>query len=116
MAADDYFVIVYKVLIYLYGCLKRKIVFSNEEFEAIAKDGITEEYFEDILKMMNDEGYITGYTQLKVWGGVITTNEYDNIKITQKGIEYLQENSLMQKVKRFLLESNDIISDLINLI
>ena len=80
MTKYDYFVILYNVLIYFYGCLKRKIVFSNEEFEI-------DEYFEDILKMMSEEGYITGYTQLKVWGREITNNGYDNIKITQKGLQ-----------------------------
>ena len=87
MADDDYFVMVYKLLIYFYGCLKRKIVFSNKKFEMMIKSWVCGEYFEDILKMMSDEGYITGYTQLKVWGGEITTNGYDNIKITQKGLQ-----------------------------
>jgi len=87
MAKYDYFVILYKVLIYFYGCLKRKIVFSNEEFEMMIKSFVCDEYSEDILKMMSDEGNITGYTQLKVWGGEITNNGYDNIKITQKGLQ-----------------------------
>ena len=116
MAKDDYFVIVYKVLIYLYGCLKRKISFSNEEFESIAKNDIPEEYFEDVLQMMNDEGYIKGYVRLRVWGGEIITMEYSDIKITQKGIEYLCENSMMQKSKKILLESTDIVGKLIKFI
>ena len=55
IANDDYFVIVCKVLTYYYGCLKRKIVFDNYEFENFIKTGISEVYFEEVLNMMSDE-------------------------------------------------------------
>ena len=42
--------------------------------------------------------------------------EYDKIKITQKGIEFLQENSVMQKAKNFLLASTESIKRLIQFI
>lgn len=35
MAKDDYHVIVYKVLLYLYAVLKRKIVFDKISFDVV---------------------------------------------------------------------------------
>ena len=32
MAKDDYYVIAYKVLLYYYGCLKRKYMFDEDVF------------------------------------------------------------------------------------
>ena len=32
MAKDDYDVIVYRVLVYFYACMKRKIMFEEETF------------------------------------------------------------------------------------
>ncbi len=62
MAKDDYDTIVYKILLYLYACLKRKIVFDRTTFfKAIDKDAICDEYLADILyfrlqRFMNKTG------------------------------------------------------------
>lgn len=118
MAKDDYFVIVYKVLTYLYAVLKRKILFNNKEFEqSILKNRIDEDYFICILKMMQDDELIEGLSFLNAWGNeVILINDIDNIRITSKGIEYLSDNSKMNQVKKNLLESADIFASLIKLV
>ena len=117
MAKDDYFVIVYKVLLYLYACFKRKTVFDTQVFLKSIKVEVSEAYFDDILKMMQTEGYIEGFKYKKAWGGdVIRISEYEELEITQKGIEFLEDNSKMRKVKGFLLESVDIVAKLINIV
>lgn len=37
MAKDDYDVIVYKILVYLYAFMKRKITFEEDVFQATVK-------------------------------------------------------------------------------
>lgn len=45
MAKDDYDVIVYRLLVYLYGCLKRKITFDDAVFrETVRKNVDNDEY------------------------------------------------------------------------
>ena len=100
MAKDDMHVIICKLLSYLYACLKRKKEFNNEEFiEQIVSKNVEKEYLLDIIKMLHDEGYIDGLTYQKTWGGeTILVSDFDNMKITMKGAEYLTSNSHMKKV------------------
>lgn len=114
MAKDDYDVIVYRLLVYLYGCLKRKILFDSAEFrETVKKNVESEEYFADVVRMMQQEGLIEGAVIIKAWGGdVIITSDLQDIKITSAGIHYLKDNSQMHKVGTILRESADIISKL----
>jgi len=118
MAKDDYNVIVYKVLLYLYAIFKRKIPFDETEFKkSILKSGISEDYLIEVLKLMQDEELIKGLKFISAWGcELLLINEIRNAKITAKGIEYLTENSRMQKVKEFLIENVDIFASLIKLV
>lgn len=118
MAKDEYYVLVYKVLLYLYACLKRKIYFNNETFDkATKRKDINEDYFDYVLYMMQKEGYIDGLAFTKVWGNtVLRTNEIENAVITEKGISFLTENDKMNKIKDYLLGSVDWIVSLIHLV
>lgn len=118
MAKDDYDVIVYKVLLYLYACMKRTISFDQDVYNAtIDKDNISPEYLVDIYRMMQSEGLIEGVTFIAAWGGdkVITSEEKD-ISITPAGIRYLKENCTMNKVKEYLLGKVSMIADLITIL
>ena len=68
MAKDDYYVIVYKILAYLYTQLKE-------------------------VEKIDNEGLITNIGIIKVWGGEVSIS-IDNIQITPNGIDYLCNNSL----------------------
>lgn len=116
MARDDFFVVMFKVLTYLYGCLKGKIVFQKEVFlKTVGHDHLNDGVLDRYLKMMADSGYITGISYIQAWGGEsILTSDYSDMQITPEGIHYLQENSTMQKVKSFLLQNSEgLISSLI---
>jgi hypothetical protein len=117
MAKDDYDVIVFKILTYLYACIKRKIAFEDITFmKTISFENISEEYLMDVLDMMQDEGLITGYTSIKAWGGnLIRTSELSDLKITSKGIRYLNDNSKMKEVKNHLAENIGLVAELIKL-
>lgn len=107
MAKDDYFVIVYKILAYLYVQLKNG---EEIDLEMIAPQGnlfkINEKYYSYIITHLLKEDLIEGPT-IKTWGGgeVVDMRE---CRITPKGIAYLFENSLAEKAKRFLKDVKDI--------
>ena len=117
MAKDDYDVIVYRILVYLYACMKHKIMFENITFEkAVRKNIESDEYVTDILVMMQKEGLITGVIGAGAWGESILVSEYSDLKITVDGIHYLKENSTMKKVGETLKETVDIIAKLAGII
>lgn len=115
MAKDDYYVIVYKILLYLYACLKRKIIFDSKTYShAIGKDSINPDYLTDIYIMMSEEGYISGVKTTEAWGDISILLSYEkDLKITPKGIEYLQDNNRMHKIGKMLIDSVDTVASLI---
>lgn len=109
MARDDYFVIVYQVLKYLYDCLKKGERPDPDYLEADTFD-IPKNYWDYILLNLCNEKYITGLNPKSVKGvnSIAWANKSEAI-ITPKGIEYLFENSMLQKVKRTLKDVKDIV-------
>lgn len=114
MAKDDYDVIVYRILVYLYAVLKQKIMFENLTFQkAVRKNVESDEYFTEILKMMQEEGLINGLVFAKAWGGIVLlASDISDAKITVAGIHYLNENSRMKQIGTMLKESVDLIAKL----
>lgn len=114
MAKDDYSVILYRLLVYLYACKKRKIMFEDQTFrEAVKKNAGNDQYFYDILEMAQEEGFIRGANFKKAWGpDKIPLFEENELEITASGIRYLQENSMMHKIGEKLKEAVDTIANL----
>ena len=109
MAKDDYYVIVYKILVYLYVQLKKG---DAAEPEMLMYDGalfqINRKYWAYIFDNLSKNGYITGLFNVTVGDGYYLKEQFINCEITPKGIEYLCENSLAEKAKRFLKDIKDI--------
>lgn len=109
MAKDDYYVIVYKILAYLYTKLK-----AGEEIEPemLMYNGtlfqINRKYWVYIFDNLVNDGYITGISNIKVGEGYYLKEQFSNCQITPKGIEYLCENSLAEKAKQFLKDIKEI--------
>ena len=113
MAKDDYDVIVYRMLVYLYACAKRKILFEDTTFrEAVKKNVENDMYFYDVLRMMQTEGLIEGLVFTSAWGDVFLANDLQDAKITADGIHYLKENRTMAKVGTAMKEAVDTIAKL----
>lgn len=99
MAQDDYFVIVYKILEYLYRCMKAG---KRPMAEDLAPNGqmysIPEAYWTQIMEELIDQGYVKGIVKVPSMRGVgIKINP--EAAITMKGVEFLQDNSKIQKAK-----------------
>ena len=118
MAKDDYDVIVYRMLVYLYGCLKGKQVYDERTFRAaVKKDVSIEEYFVRALNMMQGEGLVRGLVIARAWGNVyILTSDMSEAEITAEGIRYLKENGTMKKVGDALREAADMIAALASML
>ena len=114
MAKDDYYVIVFKILVYLYAVFRGKEVFRQECYDkAIGKKNINEEYLLRIYKMMSDEGYIEKLSFTRAWGSdLIPLFDESELKITQKGIDHIETNDKMKTAGRYLAEKADTISNL----
>lgn len=98
MAKNDYFVMAYKLLQYLYECLKsekkpdtEKIKFNTKHFP------VGEDYFNYLIETLAEDGYIRNVAVFRADNSVIVHLDED-IQITPKGIEYIRENSLMNKI------------------
>lgn len=103
----DNFKAVYKILSSLEEQMDKPSVdvskFDNEQL------GISEERWIKYIEMMEDIGYIKGcriYTNID--DEIICDTE--DIKITLKGLEYLQENSIMQRIYKTAKGIKDIVS------
>lgn len=109
MARDDYFVIVYQILSYLYQCLKK----GKEPDPSALSYGsmmlqINKKYWIYIIKTLLEEGYIRGAAVSYV------DNETDIVglnlmEITPAGIEYLNENSLFEKAKKYIEKGLELV-------
>ena len=111
MAKDDYHVIVYQILSYLYKCLKKDIPINgkNLSYEESKFFDIPKTYWSFIMVNMYHAGWIEGITLTKAWGEEYPLiSDLDNCRITPAGIEYLCDNSFMEKAKHFLKDVKDI--------
>ena len=107
---DDYFKVVYQILDYLYSCMREGIQpeLKNYTWDSEALQ-INKSYWESIMTNLAEEGYIKGVTFKKVIGREKPAMVIRDIGITSKGIEYLAENSSMQKVKKVTKSIFEII-------
>lgn len=112
MARDDYFVLAYKVLAYLYQRLKNDEVVEVSYISHKAL-GIGIGYWEYLITHLSEEEYIEGVSLLPIMGRKTPAVKVDsNLTITPKGIEFLENNSSMAKAKKILKEFNELMPGL----
>lgn len=100
MAKDDYHVIVCKILKYLYQCLKSGV--DVDQFQILGIIGkLPETYAEYIIEALHIEGYVDGIYPTTA-GGEEVYKLTPETRITPKGIEYLNNDQYMRKVKTYL--------------
>ena len=104
---DDNFKCIYKIL----RALEKAMDYPEFELSQIDynKLDISKERWARYLEMMADIGYIKGIRVYKdITGETVVDN--DDIRITLKGLEYLTENSIMQRIYKATKGIKDIIS------
>ena len=102
----DNFTAVYKIL----SALEKAMDFPQFDMEQIGHEvlGVSKERWCRYIEMMLDVGYIKGVELKRYITGDICIDA-ENVRITLKGLEYLQENALMRKVYRTIKGIEDII-------
>lgn len=109
MAQDDMHVVVYKILAYLYDCMKRGERPNERHY---SHDGdvlaIPYAYWAAIMAELAEGGYVRGVTVVRAWGGDLIVKLSDPA-ITMKGVEFLQQNGTMQKALRFLQDTKSAL-------
>ena len=102
MARDDYYVLAYRILAYLYICLKDG---SSPDIGYISHDSevlnINLNYWEYIIRHLYADGYIEGVSLRNVVGRKNPAIKFNDLAITPLGIEYLQNNSAMARARSF---------------
>ncbi len=111
MAKDDYEVIVYQILAYLYHCLKKDI---EIDVGYLSNEGklynINQKYHQYIFSHLFREGYIEGIEITKAWGEKQPNiSNLEGAMITPKGIEYLTDKSFVKKAVALLKDTKGII-------
>lgn len=101
MAKDDYYVIVYQILSYLYVCLKKG---EKVDAEKLEPDGgmfeINKKYWIYIMENMVDQGFIRGIA-IRKDANETYIRRLDHCEITPAGIDYLCDNSRIKKAFEF---------------
>lgn len=111
MAKDDYHVIVYQILSYLYYCLKKGIAVNekNLQWESSKFFDIPEEYWKYVMMNMHEQGLIKCISFTPAWGEEYPIiSDLEKCRITPIGIEYLCDNSFMKKAKNFFKDVKEI--------
>lgn len=107
MAKDDYYVIVYQILSYLYRCLKSGTDVDVSRLSPQMLYGISRKYWLYIFENMQEEGLIRGFEHREYIGGESVS--IDSIQITPEGIGYLSENRFIAKAEKFLKAAKETI-------
>jgi hypothetical protein len=103
---SESFKIIYRIL----SILEKSMDYPEFDPDSISAEtlGVSEERWRLCIQMMADDGYITD-VQIKSWiHEKIPHVDVSNIKITIKGLEYLQENNMMKKAYRVVKGIKDI--------
>lgn len=102
MAKNDMPVIIYKILKYLYECMKAGKRPDEMDFCAESKlISIPQLYWNCVIREMYDNGFVRGVSVLSTKDGSLIILDSD-FNITLKGVAFLEDNALMQKVREHL--------------
>lgn len=106
MAQNDMHVVMYKILAYVYSCMKEGQTPDRDEWSS-GRLGIPNEYWKQIVRELVEHGYITGV-------GIRPSQStcYLDVgvpRVTMDGVEFLMENSMMAKARQFLIDTKSAI-------
>lgn len=93
------FKLIYRILKYL----QMSLDIEEPDFSPIGADalGMTQAKWSRIMKMLADDGYISGLNIIDVDNAPYPFIRFTrSTELTLKGLEYLEENSLMQKAAK----------------
>ena len=93
----------FRTIYRMLSILQKSIDYEHVDIRRLSADnlGITESKRKVLLGMLLKNGYVEGFQVIQYIGDQAPNIEgLEGIRITLKGLEYLEENSLMQKAAR----------------
>ena len=113
MAKDDMDVIIYKILRYMYECMKRGHAPRLEDMCCNCSFfKIPERYWNQIIIELAESGYVRGFLYRTTKDGAVVTMT-DSVTITLAGVHFLEENSRMKKAGQFLGSASEVVLDMV---
>lgn len=106
MAQNDMHVVMYKILCYLYDCMKRDVDPDADCFNYVAM-GIPERYWCDIMRELFGKHFISGV--MVVPSGSSVKIVLQRPRVTMDGVEFMQENTMMSKARDYLITTKAAI-------
>lgn len=103
----DNFRVIYRILRYL----EKALDYDEPNMDCISAKALklSDQRWMALMEMLSKEGYIDGFSvQRTVDGSILISSSMP--RITLKGLEYLQENSLMKKAAELAKGVADIIT------
>lgn len=101
MTKDDMHVVVYKILTYLYQCLKDGVEPNIKQAQKLCE--INPLYWNAVIDNCIDRGLI------KVPFKSPFKDMYDDLQITLCGVEYLEDAKPMNRVKQIIGEAFEVV-------
>ena len=93
----------FRTIYRMLSILQKSMDYEHVDIRRLSADnlGITESKRKVLLGMLLKNGYVEGFQVIQYIGNHAPNIEgLEGIRITLKGLEYLEENSLMQKAAR----------------
>lgn len=106
MAQNDMYVVMYKIIAYLYDCMKKGIEPDTNRYSHDAL-GIPESYWAHIMLELIDHGFVKGFVAMRSYSPAVITPS--NPSVTMEGVAFAQENTMMAKAKAFLQDAKAAI-------
>lgn len=103
----DNFRVIYRILRYL----EKALDYDEPNMDCISAKALklSDQRWMALMEMLSKEGYIDGFSvQRTVDGSILISSSMP--RITLKGLEYLQENSMMKKAAELAKGVADIIT------
>lgn len=107
MAQNDMYVVMYKILAYLYDCMKRGIEPEDARWSAQAL-GIPASYWTSIVEELVGHGFVAGVNVDHFINGEALVTPIGP-RVTMEGVAFAQENSMMGKAKASLQDAKAAI-------
>lgn len=110
MAQNDMHVIVFKILSYVYHCMKSAAPVDSSVigYEAL---GIPEAYWSQIVRELVGRGYVTGIEVKATSVGDVV--HIADPKVTLDGVEFLMSNGMMGRAAKFVEGAGGFFSSFI---
>ena len=110
MAKNDMHVVIFKILSYLYDCMKNG---EEPDSNVIEHDalGIPRKYWLQIMKELTYRGYVDGIEVKQTTADYYVS--YSDPRVTMDGVEFLMENSMMNKAARFVADAGGFFASIV---